>query len=320
VKAKTKAKAEGKTEANTEGKTHARAEHVPLGIAYMLAATLVFAVSQALSKWLVAELSFAEVLFYRAIGALALCSLLILPQTGLAVFRTRRLGAHIGRNITQAVAQSFFIIALVTMPLGGVVAINFSSPIFAALFASLYLHEKIGGARGLALIVGFVGVVLVASPAAGALNIGLAFAVANAVMFGSVTAAVRGMTATESTETLTMYQMVLLTAGFTVALPLFGFTWPTAATTGLLLLNGLLNGIGQYWWTRALSLAPPAAVGPFYYFTLVWAMILGFLVWADLPTVSLLAGSAIVAGSGLYLLWHEKTRRAAARAAPPTVE
>jgi len=316
VTAKTKAKTQGKT----EGKTHVRAEHVPLGIAYMLASTLVFAASQALSKWLVADFPFAEVLFYRALGSLAICSLLILPQTGLAVFRTRRLGAHIGRNITQAVAQSFFIIALVTMPLGGVVAINFSSPIFAALFASLYLHEKIGGARGLALIVGFLGVVLVASPAAGAFNVGLAFAVANAVMFGSVTAAVRGMTATESTETLTMYQMVLLTAGFTVALPLFGFTWPTAATTGLLLLNGLLNGIGQYWWTRALSLAPPAAVGPFYYFTLVWAMILGFLVWADLPTVSLLAGSAIVAGSGLYLLWHEKTRRAAARAAPPTVE
>jgi drug/metabolite transporter (DMT)-like permease len=309
-----------KTKAKTGAKIHARTEHVPLGIVYMLAATIVFAASQALSKWLVAELPVAEVLFYRALGSLALCSLLILPQTGLAVFRTRRLGAHIGRNITQATAQSFFIIALMTMPLGGVVAINFSSPIFAALFAALYLHEKIGRARGLALVVGFLGVVLVASPAAGTFNIGLAFAVANAVMFGSVTAAVRGMTATESTETLTMYQMVLLTAGFTLALPLFGFTWPSAAVTGLLLANGLLNGIGQYWWTRALSLAPPAAVGPFYYFTLVWAMMLGFLVWGDLPTVWLLMGSAVVAGSGLYLLWHEKTRRAAARAAPPTVE
>jgi drug/metabolite transporter (DMT)-like permease len=200
------------------------------------------------------------------------------------------------------------------------VAINFSSPIFAALFAALYLNEKIGRTRGLALVVGFLGVVLVASPRAEVFNIGIGFAVANAVMFGSVTAAVRGLTATESTETITMYQMVLLTAGFAAALPLSGFIWPSAAATGWLLANGLLNGIGQYWWTRALSLAPPAAVGPFYYFTLVWAMILGFLVWGDLPTVMLLAGSAIVAGSGLYLLWHEKTRRVAARAAPPTTE
>jgi drug/metabolite transporter (DMT)-like permease len=303
-------------------KTRAHAEHVPLGIAYMLAATLVFAASQALSKWLVADFGFAEVLFYRGLGSLAICSVFILPRTGLAVFRTRRLSAHIGRNVTQGVAQSFFILALSMLSLGGVVAINFSSPIFAALFAALYLHEKIGRARGLALIIGFLGVVLVASPRADAFNIGLVYAVANAVMFGSVTAAVRGLTATESAETTTMYQMVLLTAGFMAALPLFGFIWPSMAATGLLLANGLLNGIGQYWWTRALSLAPPAAVGPFYYFTLVWAMILGFLIWGDLPTVTLLAGSVIVAGSGLYLLWHEKTRRAraAARAAPPTVE
>jgi drug/metabolite transporter (DMT)-like permease len=303
-------------------KTRAQAEHVPLGIAYMLASTLVFAASQALSKWLVADFPFAEVLFYRALGSLAICSLLILPQTGLAVFRTKRFGAHVGRNVTQGVAQSFFILALSTLSLGGVVAINFSSPIFAAMFAALYLHEKIGRARGLALVVGFLGVVLVASPRADAFNIGLVYAVANAVMFGSVTAAVRGLTATETAETTTMYQMVLLTAGFTVTLPLCGFAWPSMAVTALLLANGLLNGIGQYWWTRALSLAPPAAVGPFYYFTLVWAMILGFLVWGDLPAVTLLSGSAVVAGSGLYLLWHEKTRRAAlaAKAAPPTVE
>jgi len=302
-------------------KHHARKEHVTLGIVYMLASTIVFAASQALSKWLVAQFCFAEVLFYRGLGSLAICSAMILPHAGLAVFRTKRLGAHVGRNATQAVAQSFFIIALSFMPLGGVVAINFSSPIFAALFAALYLHENIGRVRGLALIVGFLGVLMVASPRTDGFNVGLLFAIANAVMFGSVTAAVRGLTATESAETLTMYQMVLLTAAFAVAVPLFGFTWPTAAAAGLLIGNGLLNGIGQYWWTRALSLAPPAAVGPFYYFTLIWAMILGFLVWGDLPTPTLLAGSAIVAGSGLYLLWHEKARaRKAVAAAPPITE
>ncbi len=76
-----------------------------------------------------------------------------------------------------------------------------------------------------------------------------------------------------------------------------------------MIAGGVFNGFGQYWWTRALSLAPPSAVGPFYYFTLVWAMVLGFVFWGDLPTIGLLAGSAIVVGSGLFLLWHESGKK-----------
>ena len=65
----------------------------------------------------------------------------------------------------------------------------------------------------------------------------------------------------------------------------------------------------EYWWTRALSLAPPSAVGPFYYFMLVWSAALGFIFWGDVPTFTLFAGSAIVVGSGLFLLWHETSRK-----------
>ena len=159
------------------------------------------------------------------------------------------------------------------------------------------------------LPLGFLGVLLVASPGADSFRSGALFALGNAVLFGSVTAAVRGMTTTESAETLTMYQMLILTVCFTLALPVFGFTWPAGLDLTAMLVNGLFNALGQYWWTRALSLAPPAAVGPFYYFSLVWAMGLGFLFWGDIPTLALLAGSAIVVGSGLFLLWHESGKK-----------
>ncbi len=295
-----------------------RTDRVPLGILLMMGATLVFAGSQALTKWQVASYPFSEVLLFRNFGSLLICSLLILPRTGLAVFRTARIGAHVGRNVAQGTAQSFIAIALSLMPLAGVIAINFSAPLFAAVFAAIWLHERIGRARGFALVVGFLGVLLVASPGADSFSIGVVFAVANAVTYGSVTAAVRGLTATELAQTLTMYQMVFLTLYFVLALPIFGFVWPMSTTEWtLLLLNGMFNGIGQYWWTQALSLAPAAAVGPFYYFSLVWAMILGFLIWGDLPTVTLLIGSAIVVGSGLFLLWHETGR---SKREPPAVE
>ena len=287
----------------------ARADRVPRGILYMLAATVMFAVSMAIAKWQVASFSFAEVLFFRSVGSLAVCAVLILPRTGLPVFRTRRLRDHLGRSWTQAVAQSLLIVAFSLMPLGGAIAINFSAPLFATLFAALWLKEKVGLARGGALAAGFLGVLLVAAPGADSFRLGALFAIGNAVLFGSVTAAVRGMTVTESTETLTMYQMLFLLAFFAVAMPIFGFTRPGGLALAAMLVNGLLNGFGQYWWTRALSLAPPAAVGPFYYFSLVWAIGLGFLFWGDVPTLALLAGSGVVVGSGLFLLWHETGKR-----------
>ncbi len=286
----------------------ARADRVPLGILYMLGATVMFAVSSALSKWQVASYSFVEVLFFRASISLLVCAVLILPRIGLAVFRTQRLRDHAGRSATQATAQSLIVIAFGLMPLAGAIAINFASPLFATLFAALWLKEKVGLARACALIAGFLGVLLVASPGADSFRIGALFALGNAVLFGSVTAAVRGMTTTESAETLTIYQMIFLTGFFGLALPFF-FTLPTAEDATALIANGAINAVGQYWWTRSLSLAPPAAVGPFYYFMLVWSMILGFMFWGDLPTLALLAGSAIVAGSGLFLLWHESGKK-----------
>jgi len=223
-------------------------------------ATLLFALSQAATKWLVADYSFAEVLFFRGFGSLLIVSALILPRHGLAVFRTQRLAGHLGRNAAQSVAQSLIVIALSLMPLAGAVAINFSAPLFAALVAAVWLHERIGRARGMVLVVGFAGVLLIASPGAESFNIGTVFALANAVMYGSVTAMVRGLSATESTETLTMHQMVFLTLFFAAGSVVFGFAWPRSGIDwSVLMVNGVLNGIGQYWWTRALSLAPAAA-------------------------------------------------------------
>jgi drug/metabolite transporter (DMT)-like permease len=275
----------------------------------MLGATLMFAASAALSKAQVASFSFAEVLFFRGVASLAVCAVLILPRTGLIVFRTARLRAHAARNVTQTVAQSCLVIALSLMPLGSVMAINFSAPLFATLFAALWLQERIGPTRAAALVIGFLGVLLVTSPGADSFRIGALFAIANAVLYGSVTAAVRGMSATESAETLTMYQMVFLSIFFGIGMQIFGFVWPSNEDLVALIVNGVFNGVGQYLWTRSLSLAPPAAVGPFYYFSLVWAMVLGFLFWGEVPTAMLLAGSAIVVGSGLFLIWHESSKK-----------
>jgi drug/metabolite transporter (DMT)-like permease len=118
------------------------------------------------------------------------------------------------------------------------------------------------------------------------------------------------MTRTESAETLTLYQLALLTAFFALFMP-WTWIWPSPSDSVWILFNGTSNAIGQYWWTRALHLAPASAVAPFYYLSLIWASIMGFLIWGEMPTVSLVIGSGIVAGSGLFLFWREtRVRRA----------
>ena len=287
-----------------------RREHVPLGILYMIGATIVFAASSAASKWLVASYPIGEVLFTRTAVALVACALFIMPQTGLAVFRTRRLRHHVARSASQGCSQTFLLIAFSLMPLASATAINFSSPLFATLISALLLKEAVGLARWSALLVGFCGVLIVANPGSEAVQIGALFALANAVLYGSVTAAVRGMTATESAETLTLYQLALLTAFSALMLPL-GWMSPTPVDAGWIVFNGVSNAIGQYWWTRALHLAPASAVAPFFYLSLVWASILGFAIWGEAPTISLVIGSAVVVASGLFLLWRESNSRQA---------
>ena len=117
-------------------------------------------------------------------------------------------------------------IAFSLMPLAGAIAINFSAPIWAALISLIWLKERAGPARAAALLTGFVGVLIVANPGTDSIQLGAFFALANAVMYGSVTVAVRGMSATESASTLLMWQMVTI-AAFHSLLLAFGFRWPS---------------------------------------------------------------------------------------------
>jgi drug/metabolite transporter (DMT)-like permease len=231
-----------------------------------------------------------------------------LPVSGLAVFATKRPGAHLARGLSQSISQTFTVIAVSLMPLAGAVAISFSAPLWAALLSIVWLKERAGPVRWCVLLTGFSGVIIVTNPGVDAFQIGALFALANAIMYGSVTVAVRGMTATESPNTLLMWQMVTMAVCHSFLL-LFGFKWPTLADAAMMSFGGIANAAAQYVWTKALLLAPASAVSPFYYLMLVWAMVIGFIVWGDAPTTALLIGSAVVVASGLVLLWYETKRR-----------
>jgi drug/metabolite transporter (DMT)-like permease len=290
----------------------ARQERIPAAIAYMVAATAIFSFSIATSKWLVAKYPVGEVLFLRASVSLSLFLSFVILSKGWTVFRTARPGAHLMRSVSQAIAQTLQLVALSLMPMASVTAINFSAPLFATLASLYFLKEPVGIGRWLALAVGFLGVLIITNPGADTFQVGAVYALGSALLFGTVTAGVRGMTSTESAETLTLYQLILLAFIYSFTLP-FAFVTPSWTDAPLFLANGAAAVFGQYWWTRALHLAPTSAVVPFQYLSLIWAIAIGFAVWGDVPTSGLLAGSAIVVGSGLFLLWRESRVKAQAR-------
>jgi drug/metabolite transporter (DMT)-like permease len=281
-----------------------RTEDVPRGIIMMIVATVLFAAASAASKWLVGIYPVGEVLFLRSLSSFAACAAVMLPVTGLSVFVTRRPRDHLLRGLSQSISQLALIVAFSLMPLAGAVAINFSSPLFAALVSIIWLREPAGYVRGSALLIGFLGVLIVTNPGANSLTLGALFALINAVMYGTVTVAVRGMTKTESANTLVIWQLAIL-AFFHSFLLFFGWRWPTPLDALMLFGTGFTNAVGQWFWTKALHLAPAAAVTPFYYLMLVWALAIGFVVWGDVPSMSLLVGSAIVVATGLFLFLRE---------------
>src|SRR5204863_895311 len=270
----------------------ARRNQIPRGIFYLVLSTVMFAGVNAIIKWEVALYPIGEVAFFRsAFAFFAVCGM-ILPRTGLAVLRTNRYREHLQRGLSQFGSMTCMFMAFRLLSLGSAIAISFAAPLFTTLLSIVILKEKVGIHRWSALIVGFVGVLIITHPGAGTLTYGALFALGNAVLISTVAIAIRRMSMTESAETLTLYQMSIMTL-CTAALLTLGFRTPHWSDVLMLALAGIGNGIAQFWWTRSLSLAPPSAVVPFNYLSLVWAMILGFAVWGDVPTPPRLVGSPL---------------------------
>lgn len=279
-------------------------DHVPRGILCMVLATILFSTASAMTKWLVGIYPVGEVVFTRSLASFVVCAAVMLPMTGFAVYATRRPRDHLARGLSQAISQTLFALAFTLMPLAGAVSINFSAPLFAALVSILWLRERTSLARWAALLIGFAGVLIVARPGANSFSLGALFALGNAVLYGSVTVAVRSMSKTESANTLMIWQITTLAVLHSFLL-LFGWRSPEAIDALMMFGSGFANAIGQYFWTQALHLAPATAVAPFYYLMLVWAIGFGFFVWGDVPSAGLLIGSATVVASGFFLFWRE---------------
>ena len=246
-----------------------------------------------------------EIIFFRNAFAFIPVMLYIWRTSGFGVLRTRRPGAHLTRSAVGLTGMICGFTAVSLLPLTQSTAISFSAPLFMVALSALFLKEPVGLQRWAAVAVGFVGVLIMVHPDPRQfVGVGVLFAIAAAIGAAGANIAIREISRTEPGPTIVFYFTLAGTAAGLASLP-FGWVMPSPGVLGLLIAAGLIGGTGQLLLTEAIRRAPVAVVAPFDYTQLVWAGLIGFLVWGETPAMLTLIGAMVVAASSTYILWRE---------------
>jgi drug/metabolite transporter (DMT)-like permease len=292
-------------------------DDVRRGIFYAVSASLVFSVLNALIKWQSERYSIVEIGFFRNLFALVPIVFLMAGHGGTATLKTRRPFGHLYRSLMGSASMILTFAAFAMLPLADATALMFAGPLFLTALSVPMLGEKVGVHRWSAVLVGFVGVLVMTQPSGASLQLGAFAAVASALASALSMIQVRQLSRTENAISIVFYFTAIGAVLTATALP-FGFwTTPTVLDAAVLVLIGLGGGIGQYLITQAYCYAPAAVVSPFGYSSIIWSTLLGYMIWSHLPTTPILVGAAIVISSGLYILYRETMRKVAVVKAAP---
>lgn len=290
------------------------------GILLRSSAVLSFAVMAALIK-LAAErgVSLVELIFQRNLFSLPLIVAWISIGPGWGVIRTERPKAHAIRSAFGLMSMMLNFLAISMLPLAEATTIGFSAPLFATMLSALILGEMVGRHRWSAVALGFVGVLTVMQPGSSQVPLtGAGVAILSALGVACVNVMIRQMGATEPAATTVFWFNIVSLAATGLSLPFFvGNHDP--ATWAILGAMGLAGGLAQICNTASLRCAPVSTLVPFDYAQLVWACLLGWLVWRQQPTLATLAGGAVIVASGLYTVWREHRLRRETAAALPEI-
>ena len=292
---------------------HTQKQRILVGISLRVGAMAVLACLSALVKWTGERgIPVFEIILFRNLFAFVPLAFYIWRTTGFEVLKTRRPFGHLTRSAIGLTGMLCGFSAVQYLPLTEATALQFTSPLFMTALSALLLGEVVGRHRWAAVVVGFVGVLIMARPIAGEMNVpGVTLGILSALGTAGAMVAIRQISDTERGPTIVFYFTL---GGVALGLAGSAFHWvtPDPLTLAMLILAGLIGGVGQLLLTEALRNAPIGVVAPFDYTQMVWAALLGLLVWGELPHPLTLVGAVIVAGSGVYILHRELQRFRAA--------
>lgn len=281
-------------------------DRVMAGIGFMLAAMFAFSINDVMGKWLVATYGVAQLLLIRSLAAAVMLAPAI-HRTGwrTIVFQDRPL-LHIARAICSTAEVAFFYWAVIYLPLADAVAFYLACPIFVTLFAIVFLKEKVGWRRWLAIVVGFIGVLIAVNPTGAGIGWPALIAISGTILFAGLNILTRKLAGANEVALVTWQVASALLFGLVVA----PFRWvqPDLFDFACLSLLGIVATLAHMGVNRSLRYAPAAVVVPYQYTLIVWAVILGFLFFGDVPKAHVLIGSVIIVAAGLYIFMREQAR------------
>lgn len=278
------------------------------GIVFMLLGTALFTFNDALGKWMVASVAVGQLLFIRSATALVV----LLPAVHKAgwrkVFVLQQPGQHVLR-LAFIVAEVFcFYLAVRHLPLADVMAVYQATPLIVTILAIPLLGEAVGWRRGLAVGIGFIGVLLVLQPDGGVFTAPALIALGGSFTYALSMVATRKLRETNSLSLIVYHSIAV--GGFGLLTLPWGWESVDLPGIGYLALIGVVATAAHMCMNQSLKLAPAAVVVPFTYTSLLWAILLGWLFFADLPTPLMLLGAGIIVASGLFVLHRERQIKA----------
>jgi drug/metabolite transporter (DMT)-like permease len=262
-----------------------------------------FSLMDVIVKWSV-DYPVGQVLFFRGFFGI-IFYFFIIPRERLHDFyKTKRPGLHSLRCIAGLIAIIAIFIALRKLPLATVVSISFAAPIFTTIFSIFLLSEKVGIYRWLAVLVGFIGILIITEPGISNLNIYYIFPIIFCLGLSYVAITLRQLSTTEPVWLISLFFSIAITFLSFLTLP-FGWVMPSFNHFLILSLVGIFGGVSNLWLSQSYKYSEVSLVTPLKYLTLVFAIIFGYFIWDEIPTIKTLIGALLVIVSTLIIFRRE---------------
>ena len=277
-----------------------------IGIGLVSLCFLLFTVLDGTAKWLVSVMPVFMVVWLRFVTHAIFQGVLLFPIKGMALVRTRHLRWHLLRGAMFMVMTGMNFWALQYLQLTVTASIFFTVPIMIALYSARVLGEKLDPGRWIAIAAGFAGVLFIVHPWGADFHPAMVLAIGNAVLYAMFNLMTRRLAAYDSPETIGYLPAVVAAIGLT-PFAIAVWEWPEGALEWTLAcLLGVMGGLGHYLLALAHRYAPSSVIAPFLYQQIIYMAAFGYLVFGDVPSRSVWAGTTVVIASGLYLFSRER--------------